>query len=69
MVHRLISIVVFHLSYALLCHNVSFKKAVSGYCVCPSTRMQKLKSFIERVPAFNTYRMRTTGGKGRTSNR
>ena len=32
--------------FALLCHCVSVKKAVSGYCVCPSTRMvQKPKSF------------------------
>jgi hypothetical protein len=48
MVHRLVFYPYRGVSslFALLCHYVSFKKAVSGYRVCPSTRMvQKLKSF------------------------
>ena len=67
MVHRLVVYLYRGVSsiFALLSHYVSFKKAVPGYCVCQSTRMQKLKSFYWTSPAFNTYS--ATGGKGRTS--
>jgi hypothetical protein len=59
MVHRLVVYLYRGVSsiFALLSHYVSFKKAVPGYCVCQSTRMQKLKSFIERVlPSIPTVR-------------
>jgi hypothetical protein len=44
MVHRLV-VYLYRGVFALLSHYVSFKKDVPGYCVCQSTRMQKLKSF------------------------
>ena len=54
--------------FALLCHYVSFKKTVSGYCVCPS-RDAKTEELLlnESLPLIPTACARPAGRERATA--